>query len=354
MVIYFCKVLSITAKLCPDLAVNHRKIKEDFFNQINLLVDWRPLDKLISRHYQKGESAIGRPSYPGLVLFKITLLQTWYNLSDYEVEDQVSDRISFSRFVGISLGDDVPDHSIISRFRTALTESKAYDKLLNKINKQLSKHHILVTTGVIVDASITDSPRAPKGKKTQEIVEDRNEENVCIEVKLETKPKPGVDQDGSWTKKAGKFRFGYKQHTGVDKNGLVLAVTTTTASESDTKNLKGVLDKIDLPNGSTMEADKGYKSKENDELLKQKNLKNRILRKAYKNRPLTFREKLINKAISKTRYKVERTFGSMVSWFGAGIARYVGIEKMHTQHLMQAIAYNLYRAPRIIVSNPQN
>lgn len=334
-----------------DLAVSRRRIKEDFFNQINLLIDWRPINNLINRHYKKGVSAVGRQSYPGLVLFKITLLQTWYNLSDYEVEDQVSDRISFGRFVGISLGDDVPDHSVISRFRTTMTDAKAYDKLLNKINKQLSKHQILVHTGVIVDASITDSPRAPKGKKTQEIVEDRNEDNGCVEVKLEPKLKPGVDKDGSWTKKAGRFRFGYKQHTGVDGNGLVLALTTTTAKESDTKNLKGVLDKIDLPKGATVEADKGYKSKENDELLKIGKFKNRILRKAYKNTPLTYREKQINKAISKTRYKVERTFGSMVSWFGAGVARYIGIEKMHTQHLMQAIAYNLYRAPRIIVPN---
>jgi len=272
-----------------DLSVERRKIKEDFFNQINLLIDWRPISNLINRHYTKGVSAVGRQSYPGLVLFKITLLQTWYNLSDYEVEDQVSDRISFGRFVGISLGEDVPDHSVISRFRSAMTEAKAYDKLLNKINKQLLKHHILVNTGVIVDASITDSPRAPKGKKIQEIVEDRNEDTGCIKVILETKLRPSVDKDGSWTKKAGKFRFGYKQHTAVDENGLVLALTTTTAKESDTRNLKGVLDKINIPKGSTVEADKGYKSKENDELLKLRKFKNRILRKAYKNTPLTIR-----------------------------------------------------------------
>ena len=337
-----------------DIAANGRKVKETFFNQINTLIDWRPIEQFIRKHYKPGNDAVGRPSYSGLILFKITLLQTWYNLSDYEVEDQVNDRISFSRFVGLSMGESVPDHSVISRFRTAMTKAKAYDKLLNKMNKQLSKHNILVHTGVIVDASITDSPRKPKGKKEYEIVEDRKEDDVKETSSLQQKFASNVDTDGGWTKKRNQLRYGYKQHTAVDPNGLVVAVTTTSANESDTKNLKGVLDKIRLLKGTTVEADKGYKSAANDELLREKFVKNRIMRKAVRNKPLTFREGLLNKAISRTRYKVERTFGGIKLWFGGGVARYVGIEKMHTQHLMQAIAYNLYRSPGIVMSKCLN
>jgi len=54
--------------------------------------------------------------------------------------------------------------------------------------------------------------------------------------------------------------------------------------------------------------------------------------------------------VSKIRYTVERTFGSIRRWFSAGTARYVGIEKMHMQHLMEAIAYNLYWSPGIVMS----
>ena len=158
------------------------------------------------------------------MLFKITLLQTWYGLSDCEVEDQIRDRISFSHFVGISL------------------------------------------------------------------------------------------------------------------------------DESDTKYLDQVLDKLDFPAGAWVMADKGYKSKYNDKIVSSKRLKNRVMHKANRENPHTDMERRINKTISKIRYRVERTFGSMVSWFGAGVARYVGIEKMHTQHLIQAIALNLYRAPGIVMS----
>ena len=94
-------------------------------------------------------------------------------------------------------------------------------------------------------------------------------------------------------------------------------------------------------------ADKGYASAENDEVLIIKKLKNRILYKAVKNKPLTELEKRINKTISQTRYKVERTFGSISRCFKVSGARYVGKAKTHSQQLIQAISYNLYRIPII-------
>ena len=60
-----------------------RKIKRTFFTQINNLLYWAPISEVISRHYSKGKSATGKPSYGGLLLFKMCLLQTWYGLSDY-------------------------------------------------------------------------------------------------------------------------------------------------------------------------------------------------------------------------------------------------------------------------------
>jgi len=42
--------------------------------------------------------------------------------------------------------------------------------------------------------------------------------------------------------------------------------------------------------------------------------------------------------IRKIRYSVERTFGSFRRCFAGGLARYVELEKMYMQHLMEAIA----------------
>lgn len=341
-----------------DYMVQGRKIKENFFNQINLVIDWRPISNIINKHYQKGESAVGRPSYEGLVLFKMTLLQTWYGLSDYEVEDRVNDSISFGRFVGISLDSPVPDHSVISRFRTELTKKGVYEKLFKAMNKQLEKHGIIVKTGAIVDASIIDTPLKPKGKTCYEIATDRSEEERTaqeLEKEEQTqvlakKKQPGVDTDARWIKKAGKTRYGYKKHHVTDTEGLIIGLLTTPANVNEITNLNDVLATADLPENIFVYGDKGYRSAKNEEVLKEMKLKSRILHKAKKGQPLTEREKFRNKLIGKTRFKVERTFGGIKRWFNSSCARYRGILKMHTQNLMEAIAYNLYRSPGIVAS----
>ena len=94
----------------------------------------------------------------------------------------------------------------------------------------------------------------------------------------------------------------------------------------------------------------GYKVSRNEQLRKERKIKNRIQHKTHRNRPLTHWQKTFNKLLSKTRYVAEHTFGGMKHWFGAGVARYRGIEKMHTQHILEAICYNLKRVPGFGVS----
>ncbi len=337
--------LTLADSMCD---LRSRKIKSIFFHQMNQLLDWGAIKKAIDKYYTKGKSATGTPAYDGLLLFKVCLLQTWYGLSDYEVEDRINDSISFSYFCGMSIDQIAPDHSTISRFRTLMTKKKAYDKLFKEINRQLEKHQIIVKTGAIVDASVIDTPLRPKGKSNYKVTEDREDEQE-MEVKKEYSS--NVDTDARWLKKRGKYHFGYKKHHVTDDEGLVLGVLTTTASTNEVANLDEVLDTADLPKHIPLKADKGYQSKKNAAILKERKLKNHILKKAQKNKPLTKWESRFNKLVGKTRFKVERTFGGIKRWFLGGIARYRGIEKMHTQNLMEAICYNLYRSPRIIASN---
>jgi len=329
-----------------------RKIKTTFFTQINELIDWNRIEKLIDADYSKGKSVVGKPSYSGLLLFKMCLLQSWYGLSDYEVEDRLNDSISFSYFCGMHIDEVAPDHSTLSRFRTALTKTKTFEKLFSSINAQLEAHQIIVKKGIIVDASVIETPLRPKGKTKHEVTEDRSEEEIAVKKKYAE----SVDKDGTWLKKRGKYHFGFKKHHVTDNQGLVLGVLTTTASKNEIANLEEVLEtvNIELPKDIPLKADKGYQSKKNAELLKKRNLKNHILRKASKNKPMTRWEKKFNKLIGKTRFKVERTFGGIKRWFNGGLARYRGMAKMHTQNLMEAICYNLYRSPGIIASNCKN
>lgn len=341
--------------IIPTLAdsicdIRARKIKSHFFNQINTLLDWQPISKIIDKHYAKGKSATGKPSYDGLLLFKMSLLQTWYGLSDYEVEDRVNDSISFGYFCGMTIDQVAPDHSTLSRFRTAMTKAEVYELLFKQINDQLEAHSIIVKTGAIVDASVIDTPLRPKGKTNHAVTQDRSDED---EVKVEKIYANSVDKEASWLKKRGKYHYGFKKHYVTDEEGLVLGVVTTKASVNEISNLEEVLDSADLPQGIALKADNGYQSKKNEDIFKQRKMKNHILKKAKKNKPLTPWEKKFNKLVGQTRFKVERTFGGIKRWFNGGEARYRGMAKMHTQNLMEAISYNLYRSPGIVMSNTQ-
>jgi IS5 family transposase len=345
--------------------VERRIRKNTFFKQINLLIDWSEIENEIKKVYKRGHSVDGRPAYNGLLLFKMLLLGIWYNLSDEKVEESVNENLSMMHFCNMDIEDSVPDHSVLSRFRTELTEKKAFERLLKKINRQLVGHKVIIKNGIgIVDATLTDTPRCPEGKPQYEIVEDRKEEQRSIEesdkeevqMKIVKKKQPGVDDEARYLKKGEELHYGYKKHILTDENGMQLAVHTTTANEHDSKGLKPCLENQDEQLAVTScYTDKGYQVPDNVKLLKSpmKNckVKNRIMHKAYKNRPLTEWQKKFNRVVSKKRWVVERTFGSMRRWFGCGMARYVGLAKTHTQHLLEAIAYNLYRAPGIIVSN---
>ena len=321
------------------------KTKDKFLFQINQAINWKQINKILSKHYKKGQSGLGRAAYSPLLLFKITLLQTWYNLSDYQVEEQVNDRLSFMKFCKVTLEDDIPDHSIISRFRKVLNKTNTWELLLEEINSHLSKHGILnVKQGVIVDASVTTSLNKPKGKTTYIATK---EEKAPVEKEV----KPGVDTEGSWLKKGGKLHYGYKRHYVSDgKHALVLSVHTTKASSHETNHLSACLDKVSLPSGTMVYADKGYCSSKNKELLKSKGLKNGIQQISYKSSKQSCFTNSRNKLISKVRYKIERVFGSIKRWFGRLETRYVGLAKTHGQHVLEAISYNLYRLPGIITS----
>lgn len=336
------------------MAISHRKVSNRFFEQINTLIDWTSIERVIARHDTRGLAIAGNLAYPGLVLFKMSLLGIWYNLSDRALEERVNDSISFSRFCGLTLEDTVPDHSIVSRFRTMLTNQGAWDSLLIEINRQLSQKGILVKSGALVDASITETPRKPKGKATFEVEEadpeasesgEAEQSEKESEVKFTRVYKAGVDQEAGWTIKAGKTYFGYKKHHITDLNGIILSLETTPANQHDLSAFSTLIEDAGLAKQKRVYADKGYFGKKQNELLQEKQLRNGIMDRAVRGKKLSARQKKRNKLISKLRYAVERTFGGQKRWFGAGTARYIGLARTHAQHIIEAICYNLKRAP---------
>ena len=204
-----------------EFDVTRRTRKGNFLKQIDQLIDWDSIEKVIVAHYAPVSDAAGRPAYCGLLLFKVLLVGIWNGgLSDESVEDMANSNLHVMRFLGLSLEDDVPDHSVLSRFRTRLTAAKVWDGLLAEINQQIQAYDITVKKGCYVDASITQSPRKPKTKPAYEVVSDREERDDETDAKETMRvieiTQPGVDTEARWVKKGGNSVFGYKQHTVVD------------------------------------------------------------------------------------------------------------------------------------------
>ena len=90
-----------------DLAVtksleHNRSLK--MMEKINKVVKWKNIDALLLEHYEVGKSEEGADAYPPLMLLKCMLLQKWFHIpSDPELENQINDRISFKKFLGLTL-----------------------------------------------------------------------------------------------------------------------------------------------------------------------------------------------------------------------------------------------------------
>ena len=124
------------------------------------MVPWEVFRKPLSKALKRSDGAKGgRPPYDAVMMFKIMVLQALYSLSDDQAEFQIQDRLSFMRFLGLGLGDTVPDAKTIWLFREHLVQAGAVDNLFAWFDKHLAKAGYLAMGGQIVDATIMAAPK---------------------------------------------------------------------------------------------------------------------------------------------------------------------------------------------------
>jgi len=328
-----------------DLAIEGGKKAKTFLDDVDKVVDWRPIEKFLKKKLRRNKDAVGNPAYPPLAMFKVLLLQRWYNLSDQGMDDALADRISFRRFTGMSFSYDTPDSTTICRFRNHLMERGLDEKLFDMLSSQLEVHNLIVKQGVIVDASIVESSRRPRKTQVVEEVEGQEDQEASHEVTTQY----SNDVDAKWTIKAKKFYYGYKLHMSTDaEHGFILGGHVTPANRADTKELMEVVEESKTPIGSIVMADKGYASHANRCDLEEKRITDGIMYKAARGRELTEPEQLMNRVISGLRGKVERAFGTLKRDYGFQLTRYVGIAKVKMEFLLNAMAFNLKKAAYMV------
>jgi IS5 family transposase len=310
----------------------------DPLSKLDKAVDWEIFRPLLEKARQKEKkSNAGAKGFDVVLLFKILILQSLYNLSDEGLEFQILDRYSFSRFLGIRAADKVPDATTIWRFREDLTKAGVVDRLFKRFDKFLHNQGYRAQKGQIIDASIVRVPIQRNNREENQQIKEGDNPDGWSEHKKRQK-----DIDARWVKKNGKSFYGYKNHISIDnKHKLIRSYRVTSANVHDSNVFEELLD----PKNSSRDvwADSAYRSQEKLDFLDQNGYRGHLQRKGTRNRKLSKWEQQGNLTRSRIRSRVEHVFGVQAQKAGNLLLRCVGIARAAGKVGLRNLAYNLDR-----------
>lgn len=289
------------------------------------------------------------------MMFKALIVQAQHNLSDARMEFMIWDRLSWLRFLGLSLGGRTPDENTIRHFRNRLTQTGTLKRVMKIFDWQLQKKSYIPMYGQIVDASLVPAPMQrntagereaiKSGKSAKDIWPD--EPNKAVQ----------MDTDARWTLKIGgrvRYRedgtplpmialsvFDYKSHISIDQRYVFIReMAVTSASAADGRLLRNVVSTDNT--GFEVWAGSAYRSKRNEKWLSDRMLTSRIHRRKPKGKPMSKATALANPAKSSIWTHVEHVFAHQKNRFGLFI-RTIGLARAEANLTLCNLAYNFNR-----------
>ncbi len=294
-------------------------------------IDWKPFRPLVAGVYNDGSSVGGRPHTDELVIVRAMLLQSWYGLSDEELEYQCKDRLSFRNFLGFP--EKVPDFSTIWYARERLKNAGVDAQIWSELQRQLDENGYQIKKGVIQDATFIE---AEQGRARRAREKKAKKEGRTIE--YTPKQLAHIDKDGTYALKAAEIHYGYKLHTKPDvDHGLIRSCETTTASLND-----GKINLVD-ENDVAAYRDKGYFGTPIPSPVKDETMK-----RAVRGRKLNRGEQRRNKRISKVRSPGERPYAIIKTVFHSGVTFVTTLDRVSIKNMFTCFAYNLYRLVSLV------
>jgi IS5 family transposase len=334
--------------------------KGDDLERLNAIVDFEIFHGDLERAVPRADRAKGgRPPYNHVLMFKVLILQSSHSLSDERTEYLIKDRLSFMRFLGLSLAQSVPDANSIWNFREALTRAMiegkpAIEVLFKRFDAALTKAGFLAMGGQIIDATIV---AAPKQRNTE--AEKKEIKAGCIPEAWKRNPAKlrQKDRDARWTIKYSKAKpsedgakrvdlaipaFGYKNHIAIDRvHGLIRTWTATDASRHDGAQLPNLINKSNT--AGDVWADTAYRSAKNEKHLADNGLRSQIHRKKPKGKPMPEAISRANGRKSKVRAFVEHVFAREKGPMGL-VIRTIGLARARVKIGLANLTYNMKRA----------
>jgi IS5 family transposase len=264
------------------------------------------------------------------MMVKCLLLQKWFNLSDPTLEEMLRDRLSFRRFVGLSLDDATPDETTFVRFRSRLTERGHGSTLFDAVKRMLQQRGVMLNQGTLVDASVQQTSYGRWSRSTDEKAD------------LHTR-----DKTASSTRMYGRTYFGFKGHIATDVQGLVKDYRFDTAATHESRHFAALTREETI----AVWADKAYWNYQRMARLRLRGIFPGIgVRRIRGQEHLTSRQKEHNRLVAKKRFVVEHPFAWMKAR-GWARARYRGIARNAFDFALHLLAWNLRRARDLLLAH---
>jgi IS5 family transposase len=285
--------------------------RERFLQEMDRVIPWTTLIALVAPHYVK--PGRGRRPMPLETMLRIYFLQHWFNLSDPQAEDLLYDSESMRRFARVALGEDtVPDESTILRFRHLLEAHQLTAAMFEAVRDLLVDRDLLMTTGTIVDATLSAAPSSTKNT---------------------TKTR---DPEMRQTRKGNPWYFGMKCHVGTDPQGFVHTRVTTDAAHSDIGQLPHLVHGLE----ETLHGDQAY-WKEADRVAYEAAGGQYLVNQRGERPP---ERDAMNRERSRVRARGEHAFHVVKVWWGFTTVRYRGLMKNTVRALAAFALANLFLA----------
>ena len=283
---------------------------------------------------------------------------------------QIKDRLSFQRFLGLGLDGRVPDATTVWLFRERLVQAKAIDKLFARFDAALTDRGYLAMGGQIIDATVVPAPKQRNSDEEKAAIKQGKIPERWKEKPAKVRQK---DRDARWSLKYTKAKvkegadpkgfkpvdlaipmFGYKNHIGIDRAhglgfGMIpqiirrLRIRTWDASAANAHDGARLPELISKQNtGSGVWADTAYRSKKNEAFLERGMFKSNIHHRRMPRRPLPEHIARANAKRSAVRSAVEHVFAGQKHRMGLFI-RTIGIARARIKIGMANLAYNFQR-----------
>lgn len=315
--------------------------------KLNNFINWNIFEEPIKKAFeneQRDYSKGGRPPYAKLLLFKALIIQSLYNLSDEQLEYQILDRVSFKHFLGLKISDKIPDSRTFWSFREELIKKDIILKLFNIFNDTLDEIGVFANEGKMIDASFVDAPRQRNNREENKHI--KEEGTAPDEWKDNPHKIAQKDTDARWTKKNNTIYFGYKNHIKADiKTKIIKDFVVTDASVHDSQTIDDLITEKD--EGQEIYADSAYTGEKQELIYKDKKVIPKIIEKAYRNKPLTEKQKADNKEKSKIRVRVEHIFGFVENSMNGSFIRTIGLARAKAKIGLMNLTYNISRCVQL-------